>query len=451
MKSATMPPIMIRLSRPAPRALAAVFCLAVLVACGRKPSPAPAGVPAIRAGDPADLYREAVAKLVPDARAVVARLSVFGLCAQVLMVGIGGSGSIPPATRDFLSRVPAGAVILFAFNVPKDPLALAAALGELQDLAKVSGAGIPPFVALDHEGGGVFRFSGGVTKLPSPRSVGELDDPASPADEGADAAYAFGGIAASELRALGVTLNLAPVAEAGGSAFLGVRAYSDDPGRSGKIAARFVEALQSGGVAAAAKHYPGNAPGDPHAGLVTLDAGLDALARRYDPPFADTIGAGVAFVLLSHVIVPAIDAEAPVSLSRAAVTGRLKGSLGFPGVVLTDSVTMKALSSRMSPGEAAVRALLAGADMVMVSGQAVASEAHAALVEAVGSGRLSRERLEDAAVRIVVQKLRFALQDETDPVKRSARLEGFAALVKANGEKAVSLTVNRDRRSVPKP
>jgi beta-N-acetylhexosaminidase len=350
------------------------------------------------------------------------------LVGQAMIIGVDGVGELSNGSRAILSLVRPGAVILFGFNVAEDPRSVASLAADIRSAAGVpalaDGAALPPFVAIDHEGGAVFRFKGGLTRLPPARTMGRA---------GAAAAAAAGAAAGSELRAVGVTMNAAPVVEAltqANRAFLADRAWSDDPATSGRLAAAFIEACQSSGAAAVAKHFPGNAAADPHRGLPVLDVSRAALEGAFLAPFRRAVDAGVSAIMLSHALVPAIDPGLPVSLSPLAIA-LLKDELGFRGIVLTDDLQMAALSGRGGAGEAAIAALSAGADMVMVSGGRTARDARADILAALADGRLSRSRLEDAAARVVAQKLRFGLDTETE-TDRGSRLEGLGATVAGN-------------------
>jgi len=350
------------------------------------------------------------------ARALVASLSDDELIGQLLMIGVTGVSRLAPASVAQLEAVRPGAILLFGYNVSAAPQDMAALTASIRVAAGVRG--LPPFIAIDHEGGSVYRFKGGLTRLPSAMVLGAA---------GAEAASAAGAAAGSELRALGITLNLAPVVEALNAfnrAFLVDRAWSTDPVASGRLAWSFAQACQSQGVAACAKHFPGNGPADPHAALPVLGATAAELDAVYMEPFRTSIHGGVSAIMLSHALVPALDPAAPASLSAPVIAG-LKQRLGFRGIVLTDDLVMAALSRSGGPGVAAVAALSSGADMLMVSGGPAVELVRKAVRAALADGRLARDRLEDAAVRIVAQKLRFGLdtQTEADRESRLAALE----------------------------
>lgn len=368
-----------------------------------------------------------VVGLLSRAEAVADSLDDEGLVGQLMMIGVEGVGRPSNASRLILERIRPGAVILFGFNVDDDPRSVASLAGAVRDACSVDTARIrslPPFVAIDHEGGGVYRFKGGLTRLPAAATMGLA---------GAAAASAAGSAAGTELRALGVTMNAAPVVEALNEAnrgFLAGRAWSDDPAEAAKLSASFIVSCQRGGAAAVAKHFPGNAEVDPHRGLPVLTASRAVVEGAYLAPFRAAVNAGVAAIMLSHAIVPAIDPDRPVSVSPKAVA-ILKGELGFSGIVLTDDLQMAALDGYGDPGLSAVAALAAGADMVMLTGGRTALGARDAILAALADGRLTRARLRDAAVRVIAQKLRFGLDAETDG-ERAARLRSLERTVQAN-------------------
>jgi beta-N-acetylhexosaminidase len=359
------------------------------------------------------------------ARSLAAAMSDEELVGQALIVGVEGVQRLSNGSRSALELIQPGAVILFGFNVAEDPRQVAVLASEIRTAAgKNSAAYLPPFIAIDHEGGSVYRFKGGMTRLPAAKAMGRA---------GMSAARMAGAAAGSELRSIGVTMNAAPVVEAltdGNRAFLQDRVWSDEPGPAGKLASGFLEACQSSGAAAVAKHFPGNAEADPHRGLPVLSAARATLDTVYYAPFRDAIRSGVSSIMLSHVLVPAIDPDLPVSVSAVAIAV-LKERLGFRGIVMTDDLQMAALAGIGGPEAAAVAALSAGADLLMVSGGRTALAVRTALLEALADGRISRARLEDAAARIIAQKLRFGLDTETAD-DRDRRLADFGAAVARN-------------------
>ncbi len=212
--------------------------------------------------------------------------------------------------------------------------------------------------------------------------------------------------------------------------FLGSRSYGREASKVDAVAGAYIRGLQAGGVAAVAKHFPGNAGEDPHLVLPELDIPKAIYERDCLPRFASAIRNRVSSVMLSHVVFGAVDPGHPASLSPAIVGGELRKRLGFAGVAITDDLGMKALSSSMSPERSAVAALAAGADLLMLTDMRAAFPVRDAIVAAVRERRLGPGRLDEAVTRILELKRRFRMGEALDPAVRSKRLADFDALVR---------------------
>jgi beta-N-acetylhexosaminidase len=352
-----------------------------------------------------------------EARGLARRLDDRALAAQVILAGLEGKNYLSPELRGILGRIPAGGLLLFRHNLNAPKEGVRAFIAELSGLITGAGtgapskAGIPPFMAVDHEGGLVHRFGPGVERLPAAESWWVMAE-----REGREQALAAleeaSRRSAGEIRSLGITFNLAPVTEIltdENRPFLGSRSFGPDGDFVEAAAAVFVKAMDGAGIASALKHFPGNSAQDPHGAPGRLEASGEELSRMVRP-FAGVIRSrNPSAVMVSHVVVSAWDRENNGSLSKKVVTGRLRGELGFEGIILADDFSMAAVASRgLGPGEAAVAALNAGADMIIAWPPTIL-EVHAALLMALEEGRLSRERLQGAAARIIAEKLRYAL------------------------------------------
>ena len=378
--------------------------------------------PASAPESPVKVEEAVVAPFMKLAREMAGALSDRELAGQLIMTGVDGTGSIPNPSRQLLADLQPGAVLLFGYNIPADPLDLGLLEEDLRHLMLPQG--LMPFIAIDHEGGSVFRFKSGLTRLPAANVM---------AAGGLEAARLAGRIAGTELSSLGITMNLAPVFEALDShndEFLDTRAWSADTETAASLAAAFAGSCQAAGVAAVAKHFPGNAALDPHYGLPVLDVDLEELESRYLRVFANAVAIDTAAVMLSHVLVPVVDPDLPVTLSAAGIS-LLRDSLGFQGIIMCDDLAMEAISGDRSPDAAALMALEAGVDMIMVSSTRQAIQVRDAMLRALEGGQLERQALVESASRIITQKLRFALH-RNEPDEREAKRAGLAALVHAN-------------------
>jgi len=341
---------------------------------------------------------------------IAASMSDSVLAAQVLLAGIDGKTRLTPAMRGILERVPAGGIVLFKYNLDTPKEEVKKLLTETTALVK-SGAGIAPFIAVDHEGGVVQRFGPGVERLPSAFSFWELTQ-----KEGRVASLARAETlyrrSAQEIRELGITMVLGPVAETldnENRKFLETRSYGSDHDFTGEAASAFVKSMSAFGIASAVKHFPGNGAADPHEGVVAIQAGKPTLDEMVKPFAAVIRRQNPSAIMLSHVMVPALDSQKNASLSDKVIKDWLRGELGFKGIVLADDFSMGAVAaSGISPGAAAVEAINAGVDMIIVWPKDVIA-VHASILNALKEKRVSRERLEEAASSVIAEKLRYKI------------------------------------------
>lgn len=318
----------------------------------------------------------------------------------------------------------------------------------------------PLLIAADLEAGVGMRFLD-TTNWPWPMAVAATGDPSF--------AERQGRIVAEEARAIGVNQVYAPVADVNvdpGNPAINVRSYGEDPETVGRFVAAFVRGVQAGGVLATAKHFPGHGDTriDSHRALPVLRADRARIERVELVPFRAAIAAGVGAVMTAHLSVPALDATpapvralapgenpetddaaeiardatVPASLSPAIVEGLLRRELGFAGLVVTDAVDMGGIVDHFDPGDAAVRAVLAGGDQVIKSPDTDA--AIAGVRRAVAEGRISAARLDQSVARILEAKRRFpaASPDPEAPFRIVDRPE-HRALAQEIAGRAVTL------------
>ncbi|HEU5417657.1 MAG TPA: glycoside hydrolase family 3 N-terminal domain-containing protein [Streptosporangiaceae bacterium] len=301
--------------------------------------------------------------------------------------------AVPPWMAGALGRGLAGTT-LYGLNI-ESPEQLAMLT------AKLRAAAPEPVIAIDEEGGDVTRIAHRRgSPYPGNAALGTIDDPGL-----TEAVYAALG---ADLAGLGISLDLAPAVDVNTAAdnpVIGTRAFGSDTALVARHAAAAVTGLQSAGVAACAKHFPGHGSTriDSHHELPTVDAGMDLLAERDLPPFAAAIEAGVRAIMPGHLRVPELTGDLPASLSPAALTGLLRGELGFAGVIVSDGLEMRAVADVYGIPEAAVRAVSAGTDLLCLGrdqDERMYLRVRQALISAVRSGRMPGERLEDAAARV---------------------------------------------------
>ena len=317
-----------------------------------------------------------------------------------MMAGFGGS-TVPVELRALAREWDLGGVVLFARNV-EAPEQVAELTFEAEGLARET----PLWIGIDQEGGRVARLRAPFTEWPAMAHLGR---------HGADAlARRFAQALAAELSAMGVTLDFAPVLDLYNDAadpVIGDRALSSDAEAVGRLGRSIVAGLQEGGVAGCAKHFPGHgdAEVDSHRELPVVEHDPERLRAHEMAPFRAAVEGEVAAVMTAHVVYPGLDEEHPATLSRMIVDGILRRECGHRGLIVTDDLEMGAITADRTVEQAAVQAIAAGCDTILVCGASV--ERHAsvleAIIHAVEAGDLDRRLVEEAWVRHQRVKARF--------------------------------------------
>ena len=437
-----------------------MLAVALLAACGReeRPRPAPTAAPTT----------STTASRPPERgpAAVAASMSDEDLAGQVLMPYAFGSsanevdresavgnrslaGVDTPA--QMVAKFRLGGLILVGFT-PGDPTGRTNATTNVDSPAQVRAltaglqgaaarlpARVPLLIGTDQEYGVVTRVKTGVTALPSAMAFGAAGKPAL-----TEAAWRAAG---AELAAMGITVDFAPVADTlgpRGSSVIGSRAYGGDAGANADQVAAAVRGLQGAGVAAAIKHFPGHGhtTGDSHAELPVVAQSRTAWERQDLPPFRAGIAAGAGLVMSAHLDVKALDPGVPASFSIKVMTDELRGRLRFSGVAITDAMNMSPAMA-WPAGEAAVRALNAGNDMLLMPPDI--GKARDGIVTGLRDGRLPRARLVQAVTRILTLKARYP--GTPQPALSTLNVPDHRAAVRAAD--AASVTVLRGRCSGP--
>jgi beta-N-acetylhexosaminidase len=249
-----------------------------------------------------------------------------------------------------------------------------------------------------------------------------------------------------ELRALGVNLDFAPVADVNvnpRNPVIGSRAFGDDPEQVATMVAAAVKGFHDAKVAATAKHFPGHGDTsvDSHTGLPVIKHTKAEWERIDAPPFKAAIGAGVDAVMSAHIVFPKLDSSGdPATLSKAILTGLLREQLGFDGVISTDALNMAGVRKKYNDGEISVRAVLAGADLLLMPNDL--PKAYQAVLAAVKSGRISQQRLDQSVTRLLKLKQARGLLTEAPVVSAE---EAARVLRSAEHRKLAAKVVRRAR------
>ncbi|HEX5110259.1 MAG TPA: beta-N-acetylhexosaminidase [Vicinamibacterales bacterium] len=328
-------------------------------------------------------------------------------------------GSLPGPTvtaemRSLAREFGLGGITLFARNI-EEPEQVAELAHDVQSLDDE----LPLWVGVDQEGGRVARLKAPFTIWPPMATLGRSGDAA--------LASRFAGALAAELRSVGITLDYAPVLDIHTNPknpIIGDRALAETADAVATLGSAIVRALQDNGVAACGKHFPGHGDTsvDSHLDLPLVEHPPDRIRRVECVPFRAAIAAEVAFIMTAHVLVPSLDEEVPATLSPRIVQAILREELGYGGVILSDDLEMKAISKSYTVADAAVRAVAAGCDGLLICSGDTEAQAAAleALVYAVEQERVPFKRLEDALARLRRAKERFLAQPVAAPSRRAA-------------------------------
>lgn len=308
------------------------------------------------------------------------------------------------ATKQALEQYPVGGIIYFAKNLETKEQAINL-LANTQSYSKIS-----LFLGVDEEGGLVSRIGAndalGGTKVTDMRTLGSSADPAQ--------VYAAGQTLAANLTQLGFNLDFAPVADvaSGADSVIGSRSFSSDPALCASLAGVMVKSLRDGGALSCLKHFPGygSATVDDHNGTSIVEKSLSELLACDLVPFQSVIAdeRSVPFVMVSHLSYPNVTgSQTPADLSAAIVTDILRDKLEYQNIVITDSHEMSSITDHYTAGEAAVQALAAGCDMILMPSDLQA--AYDAVAAAVQDGTLSQARIDESVLRILRVKIEYGI------------------------------------------
>ncbi len=317
-----------------------------------------------------------------------------------LLTGVETATRAGDSTKEALEKMPVGGIIYFAKNF-EDRAQTQQMLHNTKSYTK-----IPLFLGTDEEGGTVSRVGSnpamGGKETPSAQSLGEQADPA--------AVYQAGQDISESLRAVGLNMDFAPVADvaSSSSAVIGSRSFGSDAQLCASMVSVMTGSLTAGEIIPCLKHFPGygSAITDDHYGTSILTKTLDDLEACDFLPFASGIEAGAPFVMVSHLSVPeVVGDETPSDLSSEIVTEILRNKLGFTGVIITDSHQMASITDHYTSGEAAVQALEAGVDMILMPQDLQA--AFDGVKAALSDGTLTQDRIDESVLRILQVKAEY--------------------------------------------
>jgi beta-N-acetylhexosaminidase len=341
----------------------------------------------------------------------VSEMTVEQKVGQMMMIGFEGTAPDENLVSMIQERQ-IGGVILFGRNIdtPEQVTAMNVAL---QELAFSSDHPAGLLISVDQEGGKTRRFTT-IGPYYSEPMIGEMPD-----ETAEQTARLQASSAARDLKRIGINTNLAPVVDVSGGwgTVMDVRSFGTDTEMVTRLSAEAVKGYVGATAICAPKHFPGlgSAEGDPEVELTQLDFSREDIVTYELPPFAAVIEAGAPMIMVTHMVVPALDpSEVPATMSGPIIKELLRGEMGFEGVVITDDMEMGAITEAWSVSDAVINAVGAGADIVMVAHTLEEQiAAYDALVAAINAGQLDEEEIDKSVVRILDMKKMHRIIERT--------------------------------------
>ena len=346
-----------------------------------------------------------------QAAEIVASMSLEDKVAQMFVITPGaltGYSSVTAAgdtTKASYEKNPVGGIIYMSENLTDREQAMTM-LTNMQTIAQER-TGLPVFLCVDEEGGSVARIASnqsfGVTDVGDMSAIGATGD--------ATKAHEAGNTIGTYLSDIGFNVDFAPVADVvtdSGNSAIGDRSFGSDSAVVSEMVNAELQGLAEAGIYGTVKHFPGHGgvSGDSHNAIVTTNRTLEELMTEELVPFQGAIDTGVSFIMVGHIAAPKVTGDkAPASLSKVLVTDVLRTQMGYDGIVITDAMNMKAITDKYNSDVAAVAAVEAGVDMILMP--ANYSKAYNGVLQAVKDGKISEERINESVTRIVEVKLKM--------------------------------------------
>ena len=338
--------------------------------------------------------------------AQIAAMSLAEKVGQLIIVGMEGT-TLNNDIKSLIVDHHVGGIILYQKNI-SNSTQLLTLLNQLKSANSTNS--IPLFLSVDEEGGSISRMPEELKKLPANQTIGAVNNPTF--------SYKVGQALAAQLKAFGFNLNFAPVLDINSNPLnpvIGDRSFGNNPELVSKLGVETIKGLQSGGIIPVGKHFPGHGDTavDSHLGLPIVNHDLSRLKSFELKPFQAAINKQVEAIMIAHLLLPKLDDQFPASMSKAVITDLLKNELNFQGLVVTDDMTTGAIVENYPVHEAAVQAVKAGSDLILVCHDYVSQLAvFRALQKAVTSGEIPEAQIDASVYKILKLKQKYKLSDQ---------------------------------------
>jgi beta-N-acetylhexosaminidase len=354
---------------------------------------------------------------------ILSTMSLEEKVGQMIIAGVNGTQD-GENTKTLIQQHKVGGFIFFSDN-------LSGPRQTVQFLNKMKADNVnnplPLLLSVDQEGGKVTRLPGGLVNLPTNKKIGALNDP--------NISFEVGTILGKELKEYGFNLNFAPVLDVNSNPdnpVIGNRSFGDNPDVVSELGIQTMKGIQSEGILSTIKHFPGHGDTsvDSHLELPVVNKSIQELESLELIPFREAINSGADLVMVAHILLPKIDDTYPSSLSKSIITDLLRKKMNYNGTVITDDMTMKAITNNYGMGQATVQAVKAGSDLILIAHDFnKALSAIEALKKAVQNGEISEGRIDASVNRIIELKRAYKLEDiqtgEVDLTKLNQSIESI--------------------------
>lgn len=330
---------------------------------------------------------------------------------QMTIIGLDGY-TLNEHTMEMIDTYHTGGILVLGGNI-KDTTQLLTLVSSIKNYN--SKKSIPLFFGVDEEGGRVSRIPSEFKRIPSSQHIGKINSE--------EISYKVGSILAKRAKAFGFNMNFAPVLDVNSNPnnpVIGDRSFGSNPEVVSRLGIQTMKGIQGENVIPVVKHFPGHGDTsvDSHIGLPTVKHDLNRLQSVELVPFIQAINNEADAIMTAHILLPEVDPDHPATMSKAILTGLLRDQLNFKGVIMTDDMAMGAIIENYDIGDAAVQAVIAGVDIVMVAHTHDNQlEVMTALYDAVQAGRITEERIDESVYRILALKQKYKITDqEAEPI-----------------------------------
>jgi beta-N-acetylhexosaminidase len=336
--------------------------------------------------------------------AVISKMSLEDKIGQMILAGVSGT-SMDANANKLISQLHVGGIIFYKYNfeTPTQVIQL------VNQLKAGNSSSLPLLLGVDQEGGRVTRLPGGLVNFPPNKQIGQINNP--------DFSYKVGTLLGRELKEFGLNLDFAPVLDINSNPnnpVIGDRSFGDNAEIVSKLGIQTMRGIQSQNVITTIKHFPGHGDTsvDSHLDLPIVNKSLKELKELELIPFERAINQGGDVVMVAHILLPQLDKTNPGTMSKAVMTDLLRKQLGFTGVIITDDMTMGAITEHFDIGKAAVESVKAGSDIILVGHDYNnVVKIISSLKAAVQNGEISEQRLNESIERIIQLKRKYSIND----------------------------------------